>query len=142
MVGTAVQTNRRCHFCGTTQKGDKFTSLPDENGIPRAIHIPVTAVDGKSADITPGCLKGFEDRVADAQRQRVREHNEDMALQALRREGGNPSLLGPEMKELVQSLSSRGKPNTQREIFDCTVGDCSRFFDSEAGRNGHLKGHK
>ena len=142
---TATATGRRCFYCGTTVPGDKFTSLPDENGTPRSIHVPVVAVDGKSVDLTPGCRKGFEDRVAAVQRQRVREKQEDMALSALRREGGlKPSLLGPEQKALVESIQQKRSPreSSPREIFDCSVGDCPRFFDSEAGRNGHLKGHK
>ncbi len=140
---TATATGRSCFQCGTTEPGDRFTSLPDENGIARAIHIPVVAIDGKSVDITPGCLKGFEERVAAVRRREIQEHQEDMALRALRREGAPTRLDGMGPKTLAELDRIGSKPRKTERGFDCTATDCKRFFDTEAGRETHRrKAHK
>lgn len=118
---------RGCYICGGVERGDAFTSLPDEKGIGRVVHIATVAVDGKSVDRNAGCLEAFTTRCATAQRQRVREEREDLALAALRREGGNIPRL--------EHSSQRG--------YDCTAEGCKRFFDTVPGRDLHLrKGHK
>ena len=119
-------TNRRsCYICNTTVPGDSFTTLSDEDGVPRAVHVPIHAIGSNSgavpADITPDCLRAFESRVADANRQRAREHQEDLALAARDRPFSAPAPRG----------------------YDCTVEDCDRFFDTANGRDLHArKPHK
>ena len=119
-------TNRRsCYICNTTVPGDAFTTLSDEDGVARAVHVPIHAIGSNSGavpvDITPGCLKAFESHVADANRQRAREHQEDQALAARDRQFSAPAPRG----------------------YDCTFEGCKRFFDSEGGRDTHLhRGHK
>ena len=125
-------TKRGCYVCGTIQRGDTFTALPDERGITRTIHTPIHAEDGKSVDRNVGCLEMFVGRVTAAQKQAVQEQKETLALSALRREGN-----GQRVAELAQSLEQ------SREIFDCSVEGCPRFFDSQNGADLHLRrGHK
>ncbi|MCH7576772.1 MAG: hypothetical protein IH822_03090 [Chloroflexi bacterium] len=122
----APSTNRRsCYICNATVPGDAFTTLSDEDGVARAVHVPIHAIGSNSGavpvDITPACLKTFESRVADANRRKAREHHEDQALAARDRQ--------------FSASAPRG--------YDCTVEDCERFFDSEGGRDTHLhRGHK
>ena len=125
-------TSRRfCYICNTTVLGDSFTTLSDEDGVARAVHLPVHAIGSNSGavpvDITPDCLRAFESRVADANRQRAREHQEDLALAASKRQQAE--------------LPQRG--------YDCPVEGCktkdgqTRFFDSANGRDLHArKAHK
>ncbi len=119
-------TNQRsCYICNTTEPGDSFTTLSDEDGVPRAVHVAVHSIGTNSGvvpvDITPDCLKAFESRVADVHRQRARERQEDLALAAHNRQFPAPAPRG----------------------FDCTAEGCKRFFDSEGGRDTHLhRGHK
>ena len=121
----APTKRRECYICNTTVPGDSFTTLSDEDGVPRAVHVPIHAIGSNSGavpvDITPDCLRAFESRVADANRQRAREHQEDQALAASKRQQAE--------------LPQRG--------YNCTVEDCDRFFDSANGRDLHArKAHK
>ncbi len=127
MTIATEEKKKGCFVCGGLERGDSWTSLPDENNIGRVIHTPITAIDGKSADRNLECLETFKGRVATAGRERVRQEQEDLALAAMRREGNVPRVPPPPVQ--------RG--------FDCTDGDCNRFFDSENGRDLHLRrGHK
>ena len=126
-TATAIEKKKGCAVCGGIERGDTFVSLPDETGVARAVHIPIHAVDGKSTDRNVGCEEAFKSRVTAARKQELQQERETLALAAFRREGGN-------IPRLEQS-SQRG--------FDGPVEDCSRFFDSENGRDLHLRrGHK
>lgn len=116
-----VEKKKGCFVCGGLERGDTWVSLPDENNIGRVIHTPITAIGNKSVDKNLDCLETFTTRVATAQRQQVREQQEDLALAA----------------------HSRQFPAPQPRGFNCPAPDCSRFFDSENGRDLHMrKGHK
>lgn len=116
---------RRCFVCRTTTPGDSFTVLADEKGVPRTIHLPIHAIGSNNGvipvDITPDCLKAFESRVADVNKQRARERQEDMALAG----------------------HNRQFPSPQPRGFDCPDSACGRYFDSRAGADlHHRKAHK
>ena len=116
------ETKKGCLVCGTIQRGDAFTSLPDEKGIGRVVHVPINSEGGQAVSRNLGCLGTFVSGVETAAKRKVLEEKQDLALEALRREGNLPRL----------------EPSSQRH-FDCPAPDCSRFFDSQNGVDLHRR---
>lgn len=137
---TATANRGACAECGKT--GGSMVALRDALGAPASVHLPTTVGDHRTDE---GCQGVFLARMKTETLQLQQEEQDDKLLTiALRKQGTSP---GGGVKELVQSLeqsrSSRRNPLPLREIFDCKVVGCPRFFDSEAGRDLHLKrGHK
>ena len=111
------ETKRGCYICGTIERGDSFTSLPDSDGVGRVVHMAINAESGKAVSRNLDCRTTFETNVAAANKRKVREQQEDLALRAHNRQFPAPAPRG----------------------IDCPAPDCSRFFDSQNGVDLHRR---
>lgn len=110
---------RVCYICG--EGGGAFNAVRDIEDVLRIVHRAQNVGD-PSAMYTE-CQQGFEATRRQAAFRQVEEHKERLALAAYRAEGGDPA-----------RLAQRG--------YDCTLGDCSRYFDNQDDRDEHQKVHK
>ena len=145
MMTTATATIKRgaCAVCGN--KGGSMVALRDAQGAPVTVHLPTHTEGGTVVRVEDSCQGVFLGRMKTETLRLQQEEKDNRLLEsALRdREGKNSPGVGALVQSLEQSRSSRGNPLPVRGIFDCTVQGCPRFFDSEAGRDLHLKrGHK
>lgn len=113
------ETRRGCHVCG--EPGGPFASLRDSQDVVRTVHIPQHSLNGEAIK-SPDCEKVFLSQVKADTLRVLQEEKQDLALEALRREGNAPRL----------------EHSSQRH-FDCPAPDCSRFFDSQNGVDLHRR---